>query len=187
VTTATPSAPRSVTPSATRAVPSPTPLTTAPPLKQVHDPGRVTGTLVGPCHARGQLPDPACTPGAYDPAVTAAILCAPGYSTASYRPPSSQTTAFKYHVAYPAYGLAVIPGAPSELDHLISLELGGANDASNLWPEVGAIPNPKDAVENKLHDWVCAANGAEAEQRLHAAQIAIAADWTTAEHVLGIT
>ena len=49
-------------------------------LRAVHDPGQVTGTLQGPCHTRdnGRLPDPRCTPGAYDPQVTAAVLCAPG-------------------------------------------------------------------------------------------------------------
>jgi hypothetical protein len=155
-------------------------------LHQVHDPGQVTGTLTGPCHTSdgGQLPDPNCTPGAYDPAQTAAVLCAPGYTTASYRPPSSQTTAFKYHVAEPAYGQQNVTG---ELDHLVSLELGGANDASNLWVEAGTIPNPKDAVENALHHWVCAATGTEAQQRLTAVQQAIAANWMTAEQTLGIT
>ena len=160
----------------------------APVLHQVHDPGQVTGTLTGPCHALGggQLPDPACTPGAYDPAITATVLCAPGYSTSTYRAPSSQTSAFKYQVAYPAYGIADIPGTLSELDHLVSLELGGANDASNLWPELGPIPNAKDAVENQLHAWVCAATGAEAETRLREAQVAIAADWPTALAVLHV-
>jgi hypothetical protein len=156
-----------------------------PLLVQVHDPGHVTGVLTGPCHARanGQLPDPACTPGAYDPAVTAAILCAPGYSTRTYRAPESETSPFKWHVAEPAYGQQNVSG---ELDHLVSLELGGANDASNLWVEAGPIPNPKDSVENALHAWVCAAAGASAETRLHQAQVAIAADWMTAEQVLGI-
>ncbi len=43
-------------------------------LKKVHDPGRVTGTIHGHCTYRdhGQLPDPRCTPGSVDPAVTAA-------------------------------------------------------------------------------------------------------------------
>jgi hypothetical protein len=149
----------------------------------VHDPGRVTGTLTGPCHARGspphQRPDPACTPGAYDPAITAAVLCARGYSTRAYRPPVTQTTRFKYEQAYPAYGLP--SGTPTELDHLIPLELGGANDAANLWPEAGLVPNPKDTVETGLHDAVCAGT-----VTLAAAQRAIAADWVTAEQALGI-
>jgi hypothetical protein len=124
-------------------------------LVRVHDPGQVTGTVSGPCHARdgGRLPDRRCTPGAYDPAVTRAVLCSGGYSTDSYRPPESQTDAFKFSEAYPAYSIAA--GTTSELDHLIPLELGGANDAANLWPEVGPLPNPKDHVENALHDAVC--------------------------------
>ena len=180
--TAAPIAPAVTTPSA-----APPPSASAPPLHQVHDPGHVTGTLTGPCHtsASGQLPDPACTPGAYDPAVTAAVLCAPGYSTRAYRAPASETTAFKHQQAYPAYSIPA--GTLSELDHLVSLELGGANDASDLWIEAGPIPNPKDAVENALPRWVCAVTGTEAETRLHAAQQAIAANWMTAEHNLGIT
>jgi hypothetical protein len=43
-----------------------------------------------------------------------------------------------------------------EYDHLVPLELGGAtNDPRNLWPEPGASPNPKDAVENELREQVC--------------------------------
>lgn len=60
-----------------------------------------------------------------------------------------------------------------EYDHLVSLELGGAvNDARNLWPEPGATPNPKDAVENALHRMVC--NG---QMQLAAAQRIIATNW----------
>ncbi len=153
-------------------------------LVRVHDPGRVTGTLAGPCHARdhGLLPDPRCTPGAIDPAVTqadiASTICAPGYTT-RVRPPESQTEAFKFGQAYPGYGLA--PGTQSELDHLVPLELGGANDAANLWPEAGPIPNPKDGVEDALHRAVC-----DGQVSLASAQRAIASDWETAEHRLGI-
>ena len=43
-----------------------------------------------------------------------------------------------------------------EYDHLVPLELGGAtNDGRNLWPEPGATPNPKDAVEDTLNREVC--------------------------------
>jgi hypothetical protein len=45
-----------------------------------------------------------------------------------------------------------------EVDHFVSLELGGSNDISNLFPEA-AEPKPgfheKDRVENYLHDQVC--------------------------------
>jgi hypothetical protein len=165
----------------------------APPPKQVSDPKQVTGSLEGMhCAYRGKepdvLPDPACTPGAYDPHITAAILCDPSYSTRAYRPPVYQTTRFKYEQAYPAYGLANVPGVPSELDHLISLDLGGANAASNLWPELGPVPNPKDTVEARLHRWVCEGIvSGQAEARLGEARRVIASDWVTAETVLGIS
>ena len=153
-------------------------------LRAVHDPGEVTGTLAGACHFQGggQLPDPGCTPGAIDPAVTQAnigrTICVAGY-TRTVRPPESQTERFKFDEAYPAYG--VPDGTKTELDHLVSLELGGANDASNLWPEVPPTPNPKDTVENALHDAVCSGR-----VTLAAAQQAIASDWETAEAGLGL-
>ena len=153
-------------------------------LKQVRDPGKVTGTLHGHCayQDKGQLPDPRCTPGSIDPVVTQAnirsTICKSGY-TATIRPPESQTEAFKYGVAYPAYST---PRPEStELDHLVPLELGGSNDATNLWPEYPASPNPKDKVEDALNAAVC-----EGRVSLVRAQDAIAADWLTAEKNLGL-
>src|SRR5450432_189860 len=170
--------------------PAPRPAPSARPqppsfLAGVHDPGRVTGTLAGPCHTsdNGRLPDRHCTPGAIDPAVTQAdigsTICVPGY-TATVRPPERQTEAFKFGQAYPAYGTAT--AAESELDHLVPLELGGANDAANLWPEVGPLPNAKDSVERALNRAVC-----DGRIRLARAQRAIAADWETAESSLGLS
>jgi hypothetical protein len=61
-----------------------------------------------------------------------------------------------------------------EYDHFVPLELGGAvNDARNLWPEPGASPNPKDAVEDDLRQKVC-----DRQMTLARAQHAIAANWT---------
>jgi hypothetical protein len=74
-----------------------------------------------------------------------------------------------------AYGDRGSPG-DYEYDHLIPLELGGApNDRRNLWPEPGASPNPKDQLENRLHDLVC--RGAV---RLRVAQRQIARNWVLA-------
>jgi hypothetical protein len=151
-------------------------------LLQVHDPGKVTGSAPASCHAlSGPRPDPSCTPGAVDPAVTqaniASTICASGY-TAKVRPPASATDRLKAQM-YRAYGLR--SGTVSELDHLVSLELGGANDAANLWPEVGSVPNPKDKVENDLRKAVCSG-----KVPLAAAQKAIASDWMTAEKQLGL-
>jgi hypothetical protein len=151
-------------------------------LAAVHDPGQVTGTVPTSCHAgAGPTPDPTCAPGAIDPAVTqqniASTICRSGY-TATVRPSTSQTNKVKAKM-YQAY--AIPAGTTSELDHLVSLELGGSNDTKNLWPEVGSLPNPKDKVENDLHRAVCSG-----KVTLAAAQQAIATDWLTAEHNLGL-
>ncbi len=153
-------------------------------LKEVRDPGKVTGTLRGHCtyQDHGQLPDPRCTPGSIDPIVTQgnirSTICKSGW-TATVRPPESQTERFKFGVAYPAYGTP--SREKTELDHLVPLELGGSNDATNLWPETPPTPNPKDKVENALNRAVC-----EGRISLVAAQDAIAANWLTAEARLGI-
>jgi hypothetical protein len=134
----------------------------------------------GSCHVRGSspfnLPDPHCTPGALNPAVTQATIyrtiCRVGYSS-SVRPSTSVTGREKL-ASMRAYGLHQSPGN-YEYDHLISLELGGAaNDPRNLWPENGASPNPKDRVENSLHARVCAGS-----MTLASAQRIIALDWVT--------
>ncbi len=132
---------------------------------------------------KGELPDPRCTPGFIDPIVTQSnirsTICKGGWTDPHLRPPESQTEAFKYDVAYPAYGTP--RSDQSELDHLVPLELGGSNDATNLWPEVGKPSgNPKDKVENALNAAVC-----DGRVSLAAAQQAIASDWLTAEKRLG--
>jgi hypothetical protein len=156
-------------------------------LESIHDPKKVTySRTLASCQFRdgGQLPDPACTPGAVDPAVTQqnihSTICRTGGYTTKVRPPESETERAKFDVAYPAYH--VKHSATSELDHLVSLELGGSNDIANLWPEVGKQPNPKDKVENDLHRAVC-----DGEVSLSAAQQAIATNWTTAEAKLGLS
>jgi hypothetical protein len=137
----------------------------------------------GSCHARGSgelsLPDPRCTPGAIDPAVTRSdigrTICRPGY-TAAVRPSTSITDPEK-RASLRSYGDRK-PVSAYEYDHLVSLELGGAvNDARNLWPEPGASPNRKDSLESRLHARVC-----EHRMTLAAAQLAIARNWVTAYH-----
>jgi len=169
------------------AAPTPGTVTTASPspsasagLPRVADEGHLTQSETlrpGECRALdgGKLPDPSCTPGSVDPAVTQATIgttiCVTGW-TADIRPPESQASTFKFDVAYPAYGLSA--GTASELDHLVPLELGGSNDATNLWPEAGSVPNVKDSAENDLRADVCAG-----ELPLAVAQTAVAADWQT--------
>jgi competence protein ComEC len=155
----------------------------------------VTGTRVAvsaappsrasPCHARrGPLPDPRCTPGALNPAVTqatiAATICNAGWSE-TVRPPSTYTDALKRQ-QIEQYGYLGTAVGDYEEDHLVPLSLGGApSDPRNLWPEPGASPNVKDRVEWDLQAAVCSH-----EVRLSDAQRAIAADWTTAERRLGL-
>jgi hypothetical protein len=137
----------------------------------------------GSCHARGVFPDPRCTPGAINPAVTQAdigsTICRPGWSE-SVRPPESYTEPLKYRLmasygdTYPAYDY--------ELDHLVSLELGGAaTDPRNLWPEFGASPNPKDHVEDAAHEAVC-----DHRMSLATAQHEIATNWVVLGEQLGL-
>jgi hypothetical protein len=64
-----------------------------------------------------------------------------------------------------------------EIDHLISRELGGADEIANLWPEPyeGACnAHAKDRLENELHKEVCAD---PSDDKLHEAQTAIATNW----------
>ena len=76
---------------------------------------------------------------------------------------------------YAEYGIASRSPGEYEVDHLVSLELGGSNSIANLWPEA-ASPKPgfheKDKVENYLHNQMC--SGAVSLQQ---AQIEIATNW----------
>jgi hypothetical protein len=163
------------------------PVSSAPSgLGRFRDPGQVTYSTrlhPGECHARGQLPDPRCTPGSIDTVVTQAnihsTICTVGY-TKKIRPPSSQTAALKYDTSYPAYSIPA--GAKGEEDHLVPLELGGSNDVTNLWPEAGSIPNRKDTAENAARRAVC-----DGRMSLAAAQEAIASNWIRLGQKLGVT
>ena len=65
-----------------------------------------------------------------------------------------------------------------EVDHLISLELGGSNSVRNLWPEPYDIhwnAHVKDALENRLHSLVC-----DGTVSMETAQKAISTNWINA-------
>ncbi len=66
-------------------------------------------------------------------------------------------------------------GSTLEIDHIVSLELGGSNDPANLFPErADAHPGYrlKDRLENAAHAWVC-----QGKLGLRDVQRKIAADW----------
>jgi hypothetical protein len=100
-------------------------------------------------------PDRRCSPGAYYSKLTMAVICASTLRTGPIRNvPDSEK-----HQVEVEYGLAPRGyGSTMEIDHIVSLELGGSNDVANLFPEkANAHPgyHVKDTLENKLHDLVC--------------------------------
>jgi hypothetical protein len=140
----------------------------------------------GSCHAIGaglySRPDPACTPGTLNPAVTQATIdrtiCVTGW-TETVRPPETVTEQEKAG-SMAAYGDTGSMAA-YEYDHFVPLELGGAtNDPRNLWPELGASPNPKDSVEGELRSEVC-----DGRLSLAAAQREIVKNWVALARSLG--
>ena len=124
------------------------------------------GGRVGPA---GIYPDPKLTPGDVIAGVTAQQVCTPGYATSVRNVSVSEK-----RQVYARYGERDVPGA-AEVDHFISLELGGSNAVINLWPERYS-PTPgaheKDRVEDYLHAQVC--SGALTLQQ---AQDEIRGDW----------
>jgi hypothetical protein len=109
-----------------------------------------------------QLPQAKLTPGATTDAGTAQ-LCSSNFHTRDVR---LVTDAMKRQV-FSSYKIKCSPVMTAkaagvqacssfEVDHLISLELGGANDVKNLWPQPIAEARHKDVLENWLHAQVCA-------------------------------
>jgi hypothetical protein len=122
---------------------------------------------------QSSLPDRGKTPGA-GLSVTGRDVCLPGYATQVL--PVSEPVQRK---VFKTYGIEHPPPGVYEIDHLISLNLGGSNDPRNLWPEpvTGLQWNArvKDALEERLHEGVC-----HGTINLTAAQQAISGDWIAA-------
>ncbi len=120
-------------------------------------PTRLLGprTRTSGCHVHGALPDRACSPGAVFVGVSLATICTTGY-TARVRSVGTDERASIFHeygLPYRSYGRSY------EIDHIVSLELGGSNNAANLYPEAATPPpgyHVKDRLENRLHRLVCA-------------------------------
>lgn len=96
------------------------------------------------------LPDPKSTPGAIFPTATKDVICKRGYSKVV----RNVGRAEKKRICA-AYGAQECPGPKWEVDHFVSLELGGSNDASNLWPQPIGEARQKDKVEDRLAHMVC--------------------------------
>lgn len=130
------------------------------------------------------VPDPRCTPGGVNPSVSLDVLDDSSWRTRIVRNCASSEA--QKHITYRWYAIEK-PRVNSnqnqvcELDHLVPLELGGADGLGNIWPQCGpdsAALNEryfkkKDHVENYLAEQVKAG-----VMPLEAAQKGIASDWT---------
>jgi hypothetical protein len=120
------------------------------------------------------LPDPALTPGAVR-TVDVGEICTHGTRELRYWSRERDDRIMT------EYGLPAGAHPQYEIDHLIPLGIGGADDDRNLWPEPRRSVEPvynaeaKDRLEWRLHDMVCSGQLGLAE-----AQKAIVDDWTEA-------
>jgi len=127
--------------------------------------------------AAGDLPNAKLTPGEANPVLTQEKICAKEFRTGPFR----NVPASRKAKVYAIYGMKNHKGACAgkegcEIDHEISLEIGGSNSIKNLWPEpyTGTKWNAhvKDVLENRLHKIVCAG-----KMTLKEAQICISKNW----------
>ena len=113
-------------------------------------------------------------------AISLTMICKPDYSKCI-----RNVSAEEKKAVYAEYG---VPGdhrgfcdvtQGCEVDHLISIEIGGSNEQKNLWPEpYSGQPwnaHVKDRLENFYHDQICTG-----KMLLTTAQQEIANDWVAA-------
>lgn len=149
---------------------------------------RVTLPPSGRCVPRMRngfpIPDRRCTPGAVNPTITVALMKTKGWTTKCIR--NQATSATQKRKTYAWYNIPPPRNNTGktmtcELDHVISLQLGGADTLDNLWPQCGPPRvqlkrryfKQKDHVENYLAREIKAGRIA-----LEDAQKGIATDWT---------
>jgi hypothetical protein len=118
----------------------------------------------------GPEPDSGCSPGAYYSNFNKKVVCSASFRTATNVPELEKFAVEREYGLPPRdYGSAL------EIDHIVSLELGGSNNIANLFPE-RLYANPgyrvKDKLESRLRQLVCAG-----KIKLRKAQHSIASDW----------
>ncbi len=120
-------------------------------------------------------PDPVKTPGAVL-TQDAKVICKVGYTKTVRSVPSRIAKQ-----VFKNYGIDYSRHSEYEVDHLISLELGGSNDITNLWPQKYCKPaekkicwgaREKDVVETNLHRRIC-----KGQITISGAQKIIVSDW----------
>lgn len=124
------------------------------------------------------LPEPSATPGIVDKRATVQIVCGTRWGKTRRH----VTAAMRCQV-FAAYGMTgsedlVCGPKGCTIDHLISRELGGADDIGNLWPQRNSglwNAKHKDRLENRLRREVC-----HGSLSLEAAQEMERQDWIAA-------
>lgn len=118
--------------------------------------------LIGTAFAN-DVPDLAKTPGVARPGLTKTKIC-----SIKWGKDERHVTAVMKREVFASYGFTgnddpkCVPTGKQrcEIDHLISRELGGADEVKNLWPQpYGTTPwnaHLKDKLENRLHKEMCA-------------------------------
>jgi hypothetical protein len=136
------------------------------------------------CKAKNGLPDPDCTPGDIIKENTKALICSADFRTGTVR--NTVTTPAQKNKTYPMYAIAHPANNTGraqvcEIDHLVPLQLGGADTIANLWPECspgysnwqGPSFREKDGFENYLWFHVCI----NEDTSLEDAQLEISTNW----------
>jgi hypothetical protein len=130
------------------------------------------------------LPDPRCTPGGIEASVNVDTLRDPQWRTRCVR--NCESSEEKKQTVYRWYGISRPKGNTGtnqicELDHLVPLELGGADGMANIWPECGPsdvlLEDRYFVIKNRVESYL--ANQVKAGRiQLSDAQRGIAEDWT---------
>ncbi len=156
----------------------------APTTPATASPATTTTTAPIRCHYGSYqghpiLPDPTCTPGALNAAVTqaniATTICLPGFLAANQMP-IAQSQAAKV-ASMVLYGS---PGSASAYVYnpLVSIEIGGSPTAlTNYWPMPtgNSYLTAKKTLSSTLHAMVCAN-----QMPLAVAQLSMSINWITA-------
>ena len=122
------------------------------------------------------LPDSEVSPGVAR-TTDKSEICAPGFTTKKYR----HTTEATKHKICAEYGITGnCPDHQYEIDHIISIEIGGADVPGNLWPQPLGQARVKDKLENRLHKLVCTG-----KMGLVEAQRCISTDWVSCMGISG--
>ena len=142
----------------------PTEATSVPAAEPNAIPTELSTPAVANTAAAGDIPDLTLTPGLSRTGLSKSKICSIKWG----KDERHVTETMKQQV-FAAYGYTgyddprCVPdshGRRCEVDHLISRDLGGADDPKNLWPQAyGTTPwnaTLKDKLENRLHKEVCA-------------------------------